>query len=253
MLLNLPLIFVLLVLRMRPQTYVPPEETPVDSLKGGIRFLRDNRLILSSITLDMFAVLFGGATYLLPVFAKDILHVDATGLGFLRAAPSVGALVMVIIARRPPFTQAGRALLWAVAGFGVATIVFGFSTNFWLSMAMMFTLGALDNISVVVRHTLVLVFTPDDMRGRVGAVNSMFIGASNELGGFESGFTAAAFGPVGAVVLGGLGTLAVVAAIAHFSPELRGLTRLSPLDVTPETDINPSPEALSPQPGVGGF
>lgn len=224
---GLALVTALALIHPRKQTYVSQEETPMQALRAGLRFLRHNRLILSAITLDMFAVLLGGATYLLPVFTKDILHVDATGLGLLRAAPSVGALVMaLIIAHRPPFERAGQTLLWAVVGFGVATIIFGVSTSFWLSMAMMVLMGALDNISVVIRHTLALVFTPDDMRRRVGAVNSMFIGASNELGGFESGVAASILGPVGAVVFGGVGTIAVVAAIAVYAPELRRLGRI---------------------------
>jgi hypothetical protein len=170
----------------------------------------------------MFAVLFGGVTFLLPVFAKDILQVEATGLGILRTAPSVGALVMaMIIARRPPFRQAGRTLLLAVAGFGVVTIIFGLSRSFWWSAAMLFALGALDNISVVIRHTLILTHTPDAMRGRVGAVNSLFIGASNELGGFESGVAASLLGPVGAVIFGGIGTLVVVGVISRLAPQLR--------------------------------
>ncbi|MCA0456808.1 MAG: MFS transporter [Chloroflexi bacterium] len=224
---GMALVTALLLIRPRQQSYVSQDETPVQALKAGLRFLRNNRIILSAISLDMFAVLLGGATYLLPVFTKDILHVDATGLGLLRAAPSVGALGMALfVARRPPFQKAGATLLWAVAGFGVATIIFGLSTSFWLSLVMMVIMGALDNISVVIRHTLSLVFTPDDMRGRVGAVNSMFIGASNELGGFESGVAAALLGPVGAVVFGGLGTIAVVGAIAAYAPELRRMGQI---------------------------
>lgn len=221
------LVTALLLIRSQQTSYVHASEPPLQAVRGGWRFLRETKVILASITLDMFAVLFGGATFLLPVFATDILQTDATGLGLMRAAPSVGALIMAMtIARRPPFKRAGWTLLWAVAGFGIATIIFGLSTSFWLSMAMLFAMGALDNISVVIRHTLVLTYTPDDMRGRVGAVNSIFIGASNELGGFESGVAASLLGPVGAVVFGGLGTLAVVAAVAWLSPQLRRLTRL---------------------------
>jgi len=194
----------------------------LQSVRAGISFVRRSQVIFASISLDMFAVLFGGATFLLPIFAKDVLHTDAVGLGILRAAPSIGALIMAVtIARRRPFQRAGRTLLFAVAGFGIATIIFGLSTSFWLSVAMLFSLGALDNISVVIRHTLVLTQTPDAMRGRVGAVNSIFIGASNELGGFESGVMAALIGPVGAVVLGGIGTLIVVGTISRLAPHLR--------------------------------
>ena len=231
------LVFALLIVKLRPQTYAPPEETPFQSVRKGLRFLGDNRIILASISLDMFAVLLGGATYLLPIFAKDILHVDAVGLGVLRAAPSIGAILMaIVIANRPPFQNAGRTLLWAVAGFGIATVIFGISTSFWLSLVMLALLGALDNISVVIRHALILTFTPEQMLGRVNAVSSIFIGASNELGGFESGMAAALLGPVGAVVLGGIGTVLVVAAIAQFSPELRRLRR-----IINEPQIEPQP------------
>ncbi len=224
---GLALVGALLIIRPRPQTVIE-HEPPLESVRAGLRFLRHNKLILPSITLDMFAVLLGGAVYLLPIFAKDILHVGAEGLGWLRAAPSIGALIMAMtIANRPPFQNTGRTLLIAVAGFGAATIIFGLSTSFWLSLAMMFTLGALDNISVVIRHTIELVFTPDEMRGRISAVQSIFIGASNELGGFESGVAAALLGTVGAVVFGGVGTLIVVGATAVLAPELRKLKRIS--------------------------
>lgn len=218
------LVIALLMIRTPQRGQMAKTEPPMQALRGGIQFLRNKPIILSAITLDMFAVLFGGATFLLPVFASDILHVDATGLGILRSSQSIGALTMaLVLARRPQFTHAGRTLLVAVAGFGVATIIFGLSTSFWLSLAMLFTLGALDNISVVIRHTLIYTHTPEDMRGRVSAVNSVFLGASNELGGFESGVAAAILGPVGAVVFGGFGTLTVVAAIAYKSPPLRRL------------------------------
>ncbi|MBX3062509.1 MAG: MFS transporter [Anaerolineae bacterium] len=219
---GLVLVIALLLLRSQQRDYATPDESPLESVRAGLSFLRRSQIVLASITLDMFAVLLGGATFLLPVFAKDILQVEAAGLGVLRAVTSLGALLMAMtIARRPPFQRAGRTLLLAVAGFGVATIIFGLSTSFWLSAAMLFVLGALDNISVVVRHTLIMTHTPDAMRGRVGAVNSMFIGASNELGGFESGVMAALLGPVGAVVVGGIGTLVVVGVIARVAPQLR--------------------------------
>lgn len=222
------LVTALLLLRNVRSNYTVTTETPVEAVKAGWRFVRNEQVILASITLDMFAVLFGGATFLLPIFAKDILQVDATGLGLLRAAPSVGALLMVTyLTRRPPFQHAGRTLLLAVAGFGVATIVFGISTSFILSLAMLALLGALDNISVVIRHTLVFTHTPDEMRGRVGSVNSIFIGASNELGGFESGLAASLLGPVGAVVFGGIGTLVVVLLVAKLAPQLRNFGALS--------------------------
>jgi MFS family permease len=184
-------------------------------------------VLLAAITLDLFAVLLGGATTLLPIFARDILHAGPIGLGWLQAASSIGAVCMaLVLAHRPPFRRAGRTLLIAVAGFGLATIVFGVSKWFPLSMAMLFVLGALDNISVVVRSTLVLVRTPDELRGRVGAVNSLFVGTSNQLGGFESGVAAQLFGPVVAVVAGGIGTLLVVGLVAWYWPEMRRLGRL---------------------------
>lgn len=199
----------------------------LESLAEGVRFIRGTKVILAAITLDMFAVLFGGAVTLLPVFATDILKVGPEGLGVMRAAPSIGALMMALsLAYLPAFQHAGRTLLFAVAGFGAATIVFGLSSSFWLSVTMLLVLGGLDNISVVIRSTLLLTYTPDEMRGRTSAVNSIFISASNELGGFESGVTAALFGPVLAVVGGGIGTILVVLAIAKIWPEMRGLRTL---------------------------
>jgi MFS family permease len=197
------------------------------SLVAGFNYVWRTRLLLAAISLDMFAVLFGGAVALLPIYAKDILQVGPAGLGWMQAAPSLGAVTMAIITTHlPPFKRAGRALLWAVAGFGAATIVFGLSRNFWLSIAMLFLTGAFDNISVVIRHTLVTILTPDEKRGRVSAVNGMFISASNELGRFESGAVAALFWPVFSVVSGGIGTLIVVAAVALSSPQLRRYGRL---------------------------
>jgi MFS family permease len=197
------------------------------SLTEGFRFMRDTKVILAAITLDMFAVLFGGAVALLPIYATDILHVGPQGMGIMRAAPSIGALLMAfVIAHSPPMKNAGRTLLWAVAGFGVFTIIFGLSTWFWLSVLMLGLLGGLDNVSVVIRGTLLLTHTPDEMRGRISGVNSIFIGISNELGSFESGFAAALFGPVIAVVAGGIGTILVVLTVAKFWPEMRNLKTL---------------------------
>jgi MFS family permease len=205
----------------------PREKMTLASLAAGVRFVRETKIILAAITLDLFAVLLGGATALLPIFAKDILHVGPDGLGWLRAAPSVGALLIAVtIAHRPAMRRTGPTLLLAVAGFGAATIVFGLSKSFWLSLLMLFTLGALDGISMIIRSTLVQLRTPDEMRGRVSAVNSVFIDMSNELGGFESGALAALVGPVTAVVAGGVGTLVVVAAVAGAWPELRQLGEL---------------------------
>ena len=192
------------------------------SLMTAVQFTWKSRLLLAAVSLDMFAVLLGGAVYLMPIYAADILKVGPRGLGYLNAAPAVGALVMaMIITHRPPMKFAGRNLLWSVAGFGVATIVFGLSTNLWLSLTMLFFTGALDNISVVIRHTIMQMITPDDMRGRVSAINSMFIGASNELGGFESGLLARLTTPIVSVVAGGVGTIVVVTVTALASPRLR--------------------------------
>jgi MFS family permease len=207
----------------------PRERMTIESLVAGMRFVRDTKVILAALTLDLFAVLFGGATALLPIFAKDILHVGPEGLGWLRAAPSVGALVvMMTIAHRPPMQRTGWNLILAVAGFGIATVVFGLSRSFYLSMAMLLLLGGLDGISMIIRGTLVQLWTPDEMRGRVSAVNSVFIDMSNELGGFESGALAAAVGPVIAVVGGGIGTIVVVAGVAWAWPELRRLGAMTP-------------------------
>jgi MFS family permease len=200
----------------------------LDSVLAGLRFVRRNELMLAAITLDLFAVLLGGATALLPIFARDILHVGPVGFGWLRAAPSLGALLMAIVmAHRPPLRRAGPTLLAAVAGFGVATIVFGLSESAALSFIMLAITGALDNISVVVRGTLVQVLTPDTMRGRVSAVNALFIGSSNELGAFESGITAQWFGPVLSVVGGGVGTLLVVLIVAIQWPVVLRLDSLA--------------------------
>jgi hypothetical protein len=191
---------------------------------AGVRFIWKTPVILTAITLDMFAVLLGGATALMPVFALDILNVGAQGLGWLRAAPAVGAVcAAMIIAVRPPFKFAGRTLLTVVAGFGLATIVFGLSRDFFLSLAMLALLGALDNVSVVIRGTLMLTRTPDTLRGRVNAVHSVFVGISNELGAFESGVAAALITTVGAVVAGGIGTIIVVGLVALFAPDIRRL------------------------------
>lgn len=206
-------------------------EHPLRDLFSGIRFVWQSKPILATLTLDLFAVLLGGATALLPIYADKILHVGAFGLGWLRAAPSFGAVTMaLLLAHLPPMRRAGITMLCAVAGFGVATVVFGLSQNFWLSMAALVVTGACDNISVVVRHTLVQLLTPDAMRGRVSAVNNVFIGSSNELGAFESGITAALFGPVISVVAGGIGTVLVVLGVARIWPEVRRIGRLQQVE-----------------------
>lgn len=213
---------------MRPRP-VPrsSEELTVGSLLAGGRFIWRNQLILAAITLDMFAVLLGGATALLPIFARDILGVGAAGLGWMRAAPAAGAVLAALaMALLPPFRRAGRTLLLVVAGFGLATVVFGLSRSFPLSLLMLAALGALDNVSVVIRTTLLLTRTPDELRGRVNAVHFVFIGISNELGAFESGVAAALLGAVGAVVAGGIGTVIVVGLVALAWPQVRQLGRL---------------------------
>jgi MFS family permease len=221
----------LLAIRSRRAAPPPSEEATLSSLAAGARFVWRTKVLMAAITLDLFAVLLGGATALLPIFARDILQVGAAGLGWLRAAPSIGAVLMAMsLAYLPPIRKAGPTLLWAVAGFGAATIVFGLSRSFGLSLAMLGLLGALDNVSVVIRGTLLLTHTPDEMRGRVSAVNSVFIGASNELGGFESGLAAALLNPITAVVAGGVGTILVVTVVALLWPEMRRLGRLGSLE-----------------------
>jgi MFS family permease len=222
-------LFVLLLFFMRVRRQKAPafQQRTLSSLVDGLRFLGKTQVMLAAITLDLFAVLLGGATTLLPIFARDILHVGPIGLGWLQAASSLGAVSMAYyLAHRPPFIHAGRTLLLAVAGFGLVTILFGLSHWFWLSLLLLFLLGAFDNISVVIRSTLVLIRTPDEMRGRVSSVNSLFIGTSNQLGGFESGLTAQLFGPVIAVVAGGIGTILVVILVARLWPEMRRLSTL---------------------------
>ena len=224
--LSLSFLLMLLSIKPRPATRVP-EPMTLHTLMAGVRFVWQTKVILAAVTLDMFAVLLGGATALLPIYAKDILHVGPTGLGWLRAAPAFGALLMAAgQVHMPPLRRAGRALLWAVAGFGMATVVFGLSRSFWLSLVMLALTGALDNISVIVRHSLVQLRTPDAMRGRVSAVNGVFISSSNELGTVESGAVAALFGATVSVVSGGIGAIAVVLAAALIWPEIRRLGAL---------------------------
>jgi len=200
---------------------VKREPVSVSSLFAGIAFIRSRPEILGAISLDLFAVLLGGATALLPVYARDILHTGPLGLGLLRTAPALGALAMsVFLARNPLRHRVGRTMFISVFIFGIATIVFALSTSFALSCATLVVLGAADVISVVIRSSLVQIETPDEMRGRVSAVNSMFIGTSNQLGEFESGTTAALFGTVPAVVIGGVGTIVVVLIWMRLFPTL---------------------------------
>lgn len=221
-------LFVVLLTQVQPtRLTLASEPVTLRSVAAGLNFVCRSPIILTIISIDLFAVLLGGATALLPIYAETILHVGPAGLGQLQSAAAIGGLTMsVLLALRPPMARAGLALLWAVAGFGVATIVFGLSRSFYLSLVMLALTGAFDMVSVVVRHTLVQLLTPDAMRGRVSAINGMFISASNELGEFESGVVAKLFGPVVSVVAGGIGTLLVVLVAAWLSPELRRFGRL---------------------------
>lgn len=204
------------------------EPVSLQTVLAGVVFVWRSKLLLGAISLDLFAVLLGGATALLPIYAKDILLVGPWGLGLLRAAPAAGALVMsVVLTRWPMQDKVGRKLLGAVAVFGLAIVVFALSTSFWLSMAALAVSGAADMVSVIIRQTLVQLETPDGMRGRVSAVNTIFIGASNQLGEFESGATAALMGPVAAAVLGGLGTIGVAWLWGRWFPTLAQRQRLS--------------------------
>lgn len=207
---------------------VPVRSKPtLSSVFAGLAFIRSKPVLLGTISLDLFAVLLGGATALLPMFARDILHAGPWALGLLRAAPAVGAVTMsLVLARFPLRHHVGKIMLSAVAVFGVATLVFSLSTNIALSIAALVTLGAADTVSVVIRSSLVQLLTPDEMRGRVNAVNSLFIGTSNQLGEFESGMAAALLGPVGAGVFGAVGTLVIVALWAGLFPSLRKVDTL---------------------------
>jgi MFS family permease len=217
----------LVVLVQARQASPKVDRADLQSLFAGIAFIRSKPEILGSISLDLFAVLLGGATALLPIYAREILNVGPVGLGILRAAPAVGALLMsVLLARRPLRHRVGQIMFMAVTVFGIATIGFAVSTSFVLSIAMLIILGAADVISVVVRSALVQLRTPDEMRGRVSAVNSMFIGTSNQLGEFESGLTASWFGTVPSVLIGGIGTIIVAAIWMRLFPALLNADRL---------------------------
>ncbi len=245
-------VFLLLLTRvkMRPQI-ISRRAASWSELLDGVRFVWSQKVILGTISLDLFAVLLGGAITLLPVYATSILNVGPSGFGYMRAMPALGAIcTSIAVAHLPPFQRAGRALLWSVAGFGVATIVFGFSRSFPLSLCMLFLTGVFDNVSVQVRQTLIQLLTPDEMRGRVAAVSGIFIGASNELGGAESGLVASlferksdvTFGPTVSVVSGGIGTLLVVLIIARWFPGVRSYGRLAGTPHVPEVKAeSPAP------------
>ena len=225
LLFSLAIVFFLMVRHV----HVPPPKEPVtlDTVFAGFRFIWNRKPVLGAISLDLFAVLLGGATALLPIFAKDILNVGPWGLGILRAAPAVGALLMSIALTRWPIERkVGRRMFEAVAIYGLGTLVFGLSTVFALSILALMVTGAADMVSVVIRQSLVQLDTPNEMRGRVSAVNSIFIGASNQLGEFESGATAALMGPVGSVILGGVGTLLIAGMWMHWFPSLAKRDRL---------------------------
>jgi len=228
------LIAVFATLRMRFEEK-PRVREPVNrrTLLAGFRYIWREKLILGAISLDLFAVLLGGAVALLPVYAKEILSTGPWGLGLLRTAPGVGAATMAIFVAHRPMRRAGVKMLWCVAGFGFFTITFGLSHSFWLSLIALFLVGASDMVSVIVRAILIQIATPDEMRGRVNAVDMIFIGASNELGEFESGLTAHWFGTVPAVVLGGIGTLIVVGLWAMGFPELRRADQLTSVRASP--------------------
>jgi len=227
--------------RIKPELKARPREPMTfKTVFAGLDFIWRKKLILGAISLDLFAVLLGGAVALLPVYAREILHTGPWGLGLLRTAPGVGAAIMAVaLAHRPLRGRAGPTLLWAVAGFGVLTIIFGVSRSLTLSLIALLLLGASDMISVIIRATLTQLATPDEMRGRVTAVDMIFIGTSNEFGQFESGLTAQWFGTVPAVVLGGIGTLVVIAIWTWLFPELRQtgeLTSIKSLELKEETE-----------------
>jgi MFS family permease len=235
---------VMMTLRIHPLATSPVQPAEVAAEKttislrtvlAGFRFIFEKKVILGSISLDMFAVLLGGAVALLPIYAKEILHTGPWGLGLLRSAPGVGAaLTAIAVAHYPIRRHAGLTMLSCVAAFGVFTIAFGISHSLILSLIALFLTGAADMVSVIIRATLIQVATPDEMRGRVNAVDMLFIGVSNELGEFESGLTAQWFGAVPAVILGGIGTLAVIAAWAWLFPELRKADELTLAELMPK-------------------
>jgi MFS family permease len=220
----------LALLAMIANKPLPPattEEGVAEKIKAGLRFVFQNKIILSAISLDLFAVLFGGAVALLPIFADEVLHVGPVGLGILRASPSVGALLMAFyITHNPIQKNAGKILLYCVAGFGLCMILFALSTNFWLSLLILMVSGGFDCISVIIRSTLLQTLTPENMKGRVSAVNHIFVGSSNEIGMFESGFVAKLMGAIPSVIFGGCMTLAVVGVTAVVSKSIRTLQRI---------------------------
>jgi MFS family permease len=217
-------ISLLFFVKNRPLPQMNKGETIMQRLSSGIKFVFNNQILLGAMSLDMFAVLFGGAVAMLPVFAAEVLMVGPQGLGFLRAAPMLGAVVMsLFMAHQPPMIRAGRYLMIGVAGFGLSIICFALSRNFYLSLVLLVFSGLFDNISVIIRSTAMQLLTPDEMRGRVASVNAIFIGSSNEIGSFESGVAAKIMGLIPSVIFGGIMTLGIVGFTARYAPKLRKL------------------------------
>ncbi|MFZ5494910.1 MAG: MFS transporter [Verrucomicrobiota bacterium] len=233
-------IFVTMLLGVHPAAAPRPAGAPRQGMLAGVNFMWRNPNILAAMSLDLFAVILGGVTALLPIYADKILHVGPAGLGWLRAAPAAGAIAMAVFtAHRPSAHRPGILMLWSVAGFGAALTVFGLSTSFWLSLVALFLSGSFDNYSVVVRHSLVQITTPDSLRGRVTAVNQLFIGSSNEISALRAGLSAALFGPVVAAGMGGLGTIAVAGVVAWLAPSLRHVPPLHELKTEADEEEKP--------------
>lgn len=229
----------MVILRIRPQQRRAHQSSTYERIADGIKYIRQQPILLGAISLDLFAMFLGGTTALLPIFARDILHTGPAGLGFLRTAPAMGAtLVALVLARRQLRRRVGMAMFCCVAIFGVATLIFGLSRYFALSMAALVVSGSADMISVYVRSALVQLSTPDDMRGRIGSVNSLFVGASNEFGEFRAGMSAGLFGTVPAVVIGGLGSITVVGLWMLLFPALRRVDRFTDIEI--KTDLPPA-------------
>ncbi len=248
----LELIFIIAMIRLpaiKPANHA--EKRSFSDLFAGFAFIRKSPIFLAAITLDMFAVLFGGAVVLLPIYAKDVLQVGPDGLGWLRAAPAVGSMMMaLVLTRLKPWKRPGRVLLFTVVGFGLATVGFGLSRNFGLSLLCLFLTGAFDSVSVVIRLTIEQMITPDRLRGRVSAINYVFIGFSNEFGSFWNGTTATFFGPVAAVIGGGLGSIAVVIAVTLLWPALARIGPLHTLEPNEVKDLAPQLDLHQPA-GLG--
>lgn len=217
-------ISLIITIKKKPVPEITGDQSLKEKLTAGLKFVFEKKIVLGAISLDLFAVLFGGAVALLPIFAGEILFAGPEGLGMLRAAPSVGAVIMAVYMTRRPFTKnAGKNLIISIFGFGICIIIFGISKNFYLSLLILALSGAFDSISVVIRATIIQLMTPDNMKGRVSAVNSIFIGSSNEIGAFESGVAAKLLGTVPSVIFGGTMTILIVTFVAVFSPSIRKL------------------------------